>query len=179
MRTRPLTASPLWPSCCPPSFPLYPHALRFLTLLLGQLRQLSLLSPRLCDASEITFTLFFTLGGSSAASEPHRICSLHSTHCEHLGANRLHNHRARSRGPCQAALTAGLRGPAWPAARRYLQCPLFQVTHSEAFWPNCKSWLPPIPPRGVNAAGAVERLPAPALWLRLPSADIRGRESSS
>jgi len=46
-------------------------------------------------------------------------------------------------GPCQAALAAGLSSPAQPAACRYLECPLCQVTPSEAFWQKARAGCHP------------------------------------
>lgn len=115
---------------------LYSHALCFLT---AATRTTAPPLPAALRCLSAHLRSLFHPGNSSVASEPHQICSLHGTRCECLAANWLHNHRVTSRRPCQAALTAGLSSPAQPVTCRYLKCPLFQVTHSEAFWPNSRA----------------------------------------
>ena len=136
------------------------------------------LSPWLCDASALTFTLFST---PVTAQQPQ----------SHTESARFAAPTANASLPTGCTTTerrAGAlpscprRGAEQPSAAGRLPVPRVPSLPGHSFGSvlaEGKSWLPPTPLQGVNAAGAAEWLPAPALWLRLPSADLGGRESSS
>lgn len=179
MRTQPLTASRLQLSCCPPSFP-HTHTCSVPPNSSHQdNRASSPTSPRgsvmPLSSPSLSFSPWGRLSSLRAtlnlfASQ----CPLRMPHCQPAAQPPSDVLGALPSCPdCRAeqSSTAG-RLP-------IPQVPSFPGHSFRSILARHKSWLQPIPPPGVNAAGAVERLPAPALWLRLPSADLRGRESSS